>query len=54
MFYKININRIEDVQPIRAAAFSHDGEFFALGTNSKSLKIFSLRNILEKQVIFIY
>ena len=34
-----------DVQPIRAACFSPRGEHFALGTNSKSLKICALPNI---------
>lgn len=34
-----------DVQPIRAACFSPSGDYFALGTNSKSLKICSLPKI---------
>ena len=45
------IAKIEDIQPIRAACFSREGEYFAIGTNSKSLKIFSLRNVLEKQKV---
>jgi len=33
-----------DAQPIRACCFSPKGEYFALGTNSKCLKICSLPN----------
>ncbi len=34
-----------DSQPIRAACFSPRGDHFALGTNSKSLKICVLPNL---------
>lgn len=37
------IGQIQDVQPIRAASFAPDGEMFAIGTNSKSLKIYTMR-----------
>jgi hypothetical protein len=33
----IQIAKIEDVLPIRTATFSQDGNYFAIGTNSKSL-----------------
>ena len=38
---------IEDTLPIRCACFSPKGEYFAIGTNSKSLKIFDLSYVLE-------
>jgi WD40 repeat protein len=38
---------IEDTHPIRCCCFSPKGEYFAIGTNSKSLKIFDLSYILE-------
>lgn len=34
-----------DVQPIRASCFNPKGKQFALGTNSKSLKICTLPNM---------
>lgn len=37
---------LSDTHPIRAAAFSSDGELFAIGTNSKSLRIYSMKSIL--------
>jgi|LauGreDrversion4_2_1035121.scaffolds.fasta_scaffold3054901_1 hypothetical protein len=43
----IEIAKLIDSQPIRAAIFSFDGENFAIGTNSRSLKIFSLRSLIE-------
>ena len=39
--------RITDTQPIRACCFH--GDAFALGTNSKSLKICSLDNIVNRK-----
>lgn len=36
-----------DVQPIRTACFSPRGEYIALGTNSKSLKICAVPNMME-------
>ncbi|CAD8182857.1 unnamed protein product [Paramecium octaurelia] len=43
---------LSDTHPIRAAAFSSDGEMFAIGTNSKSLRIFSMKSVLqESQVV---
>ena len=41
-----------DELPIRAASFSPDGAFFAVGTNSKRLSIYSIENILNGQVAF--
>lgn len=35
------IYSIKDSNPIRAACFNNDGNAFAIGTNSKSLKIYS-------------
>jgi hypothetical protein len=37
---------IQDSQPIRACSFY--GDFFALGTNSRSLKICSMENIVKR------
>ncbi len=51
MFSKMEeIGQIQDIQPIRTAAFSPDGEMFAIGTNSKSLKIYSLNPLFQTQV----
>lgn len=41
------VSLVKDVQPIRACAFNHDGDYFVLGTNSKSLKVCSLHNIVD-------
>ena len=38
---------IEDTHPIRCCCFSPKGEYFAIGTKSKSLKIFDLSFILD-------
>jgi WD40 repeat protein len=38
---------ISDTHPIRCCCFSPKGDYFAIGTNSKSVKIFDLNNILE-------
>ena len=38
---------IEDTHPIRCCCFSPKGEYFAIGTNSKSLKIYDLSYILD-------
>ena len=38
---------IEDIQPIRTGCFSPDGQFLAIGTNSKSIKIASIKNVIE-------
>ena len=38
---------IEDSHPIRCCCFSPKGEYFAIGTNSKSLKIYDLSYILD-------
>ncbi|KAL4455394.1 hypothetical protein ABPG74_012546 [Tetrahymena malaccensis] len=43
----IEVCQIQDSQPIRTAQFSPDGEFFALGTNSKSIKCFSIKEIVK-------
>ena len=39
---------IEDSNPIRCCCFSPKGEYFAIGTNSKCVKIYDLSNVLEK------
>jgi hypothetical protein len=36
-----------DSQPIRTAIFSPNGNYIALGTNSKSLKICALPSLLD-------
>jgi WD repeat-containing protein 47 len=41
------ISQVKDIQPIRACCFNSDGDYFVLGTNSKSLKICSLHNIVD-------
>ena len=38
---------IEDTHPIRCCCFNPKGEYFAIGTNSKCLKIYDLSYILE-------
>ena len=38
---------ILDSHPIRTSCFSPKGDYFSIGTNSKSIKIFSLNNILQ-------
>jgi WD40 repeat protein len=45
--YLREISQVKDVQPIRAASFNNDGDYFVLGTNSKSLKVCSLHNIVD-------
>ena len=45
--YLHEISQVKDVQPIRASCFNSDGDYFVLGTNSKSLKICSLHNIVD-------
>ena len=36
-----------DSQPIRTACFSPNGNYIAFGTNSKSLKICGIPNLLD-------
>lgn len=38
---------IDDTHPIRCCCFSPKGDYFAIGTNSKSVKIYDLNYILE-------
>ena len=38
---------ITDTHPIRCCCFSPKGDYFAIGTNSKSVKIFDLSNVLD-------
>lgn len=45
--YLREISQVKDQQPIRAACFNNDGDYFVLGTNSKSLKVCSLHNIVD-------
>jgi len=39
---------ITDTHPIRTSCFSPQGDFFSVGTNSKSVKIFHIKPVLEK------
>ena len=39
--------KFEDTHPIRTSCFSPKGDYFAIGTNSKSLKIYSLKNVIN-------
>jgi WD40 repeat protein len=39
---------IEDTHPIRTSCFSPKGDFFSIGTNSKSIKIFNIKSMLQK------
>lgn len=41
------VTSIEDVQPIRASAFNSTGDYFVLGTNSKSIKVCSLHHVID-------
>jgi len=41
------VSRVQDCQPIRAATFNASGDYFVLGTNSKSIKICSTQNIVD-------
>jgi len=38
---------IRDSHPIRACTFSPRGDYFALGTNSKSVKLFRMKNLIK-------
>lgn len=38
---------VTDSHPLRTSCFNADGDYFALGTNSKSLKICSMHNIVD-------
>ena len=40
--------RVEDVKPIRCSAFNVSGDYFVLGTNSNSIKVCSLHNIVDE------
>ncbi len=39
---------IEDSHPIRTSCFSSKGDYFAIGTNSKSIKLFYIKPILHR------
>lgn len=39
---------IEDSHPIRTSCFSSKGDYFAIGTNSKSIKLFHIRPVLQR------
>ena len=43
----VEVRSLRDVQPIRSACFSPDGDYLAIGANSKMLQVFSLNNILR-------
>ena len=40
--------RVEDIKPIRCSAFNVSGDYFVLGTNSNSVKVCSLHNIVDE------
>ena len=40
--------KVEDLKPIRCSAFNVSGDYFVLGTNSNSLKVCSLHNIVDE------
>lgn len=46
----VEIGLIRDSLPIRTAVFSSNGDYFALGTNTKSIKIYSLSSILDQDI----
>lgn len=39
---------IEDSHPIRTSCFSSKGDYFAIGTNSKSIKLFHIKPVLQR------
>ena len=43
----VEIARVTDTHPLRTSCFNAVGDYFALGTNSKSLKICSMHNIVD-------
>lgn len=43
----VEVARVTDSHPLRTSCFNADGDYFALGTNSKSLKICSMHNIVD-------
>ncbi|OMJ91689.1 hypothetical protein SteCoe_5717 [Stentor coeruleus] len=40
--------KVEDIKPIRCSAFNVSGDYFVLGTNSNSIKVCSLHNIVDE------
>jgi WD40 repeat protein len=47
----VQAGHLSDSHPIRAATFSADGEYFGIGTNSKSLRIYSMKSLLTRESI---
>mmetsp|Transcript_12878 Transcript_12878/g.18816 ORF Transcript_12878/g.18816 Transcript_12878/m.18816 type:complete len:657 (+) Transcript_12878:11-1981(+) len=41
------VAKVEDQKPIRTSAFNVNGDYFVLGTNSNSLKVCSMHNIVD-------
>ena len=39
---------VKDSHPLRTSCFNPDGDYFALGTNSKTVKICSMHNIVDE------
>jgi len=39
---------VRDSHPLRTSCFNPDGDYFALGTNSKTVKICSMHNIVDE------
>jgi WD40 repeat protein len=42
------VARVTDSHPLRTSCFNADGDYFVLGTNSKSIKICSMHNIVDE------
>lgn len=40
--------KVEDIKPIRCSSFNVSGDYFVLGTNSNSIKVCSLHNIVDE------
>lgn len=53
-YYDYDINTlsqkkvIQDTNPIRTSCFSPKGDYFAIGTNSKSVKLFQMKPLLQR------
>jgi hypothetical protein len=42
------VARVTDTHALRTSCFNADGDYFVLGTNSKSIKICSMHNIVDE------
>jgi len=43
--------KVTDFEPIRTAIFSPNGEYFAIGTNSRRLGIYNFKNLLDTNAL---